>query len=89
LLSFKAHKGWISGVQFLTKRDGLALDDPECGHLVLTSSNDKSIAIWDINKQQGLKMMTMIRDDENFIFFACRGNTKGKANTLQRYHPFW
>lgn len=42
LLSWKGHNGWISDVLFVNK-------------LLLTSSNDKQVSIWNVNLQKGIK----------------------------------
>jgi WD40 repeat protein len=43
VMSWKAHFGWISGVSFVKK-------------LLLTSSNDKNMILWDLNYQKGEKI---------------------------------
>ncbi|CAK9862266.1 unnamed protein product [Sphagnum jensenii] len=45
LLSWKGSSGWISQVHFLSQQ-------PQGATLLLSSSNDGSIVIWDLNKQQ-------------------------------------
>jgi len=52
LLSFKASKGWISGVRFV--------DDMDCGLLV--SSNDGTVSLWDCTVQHSL-MPKSVGDD--------------------------
>ncbi len=57
LMSFKPHKGWICGIQWIpapavsepTSRTGLA---PMAPQLLLTASNDRCVALWDVSKQQ-------------------------------------
>jgi len=46
LLSFRAHRGWISAVQFLSSPPS-----ENANSIVITSANDKAITLWDINKQ--------------------------------------
>eukprot|EP00850_Spirogloea_muscicola_P012427 SM000080S22942 [mRNA] locus=s80:214004:216926:- [translate_table: standard] len=49
LLSWKAGSGWISHVQFLSS------DTQDNTTLLLSSSNDCSVVLWDINKDSGAK----------------------------------
>eukprot|EP00850_Spirogloea_muscicola_P008812 SM000048S16524 [mRNA] locus=s48:150227:153170:- [translate_table: standard] len=49
LLSWKAGSGWISHVQFLSS------DTQDNTTLLLSSSNDFSVVLWDINKDTGAK----------------------------------
>ncbi|GAQ92367.1 hypothetical protein KFL_009950020 [Klebsormidium nitens] len=44
LLAWKGGNGWISAVQFLTRQQ------QEGATLLLTSSNDRSVVLWDIDK---------------------------------------
>lgn len=46
LVSWKAGRGWISQVQFLSEQF------MEEATLLLSSSNDHSVVLWDLNKQQ-------------------------------------
>eukprot|EP01102_Stenamoeba_stenopodia_P021412 TRINITY_DN8625_c1_g3_i1.p1 TRINITY_DN8625_c1_g3~~TRINITY_DN8625_c1_g3_i1.p1 ORF type:complete len:320 (+),score=58.07 TRINITY_DN8625_c1_g3_i1:54-962(+) len=46
LLGFRAHRGWISAVQFLSSPPSESANS-----IVITSANDKAITLWDINKQ--------------------------------------
>lgn len=53
LLSFKAHKGWISQIQFIGDLSDTNSNSNSSSDRLLTSANDKQIIIWDISKQGG------------------------------------
>ena len=46
LLSWKAHKGWVSTVQFVPG----ASQTPSGSRLLLTASNDSTVILWDVHK---------------------------------------
>ena len=48
LLAWKAHPGWVGGVQFASMQSGAM--DPAATTLLLTSSNAGEVCVWDINK---------------------------------------
>lgn len=43
LLSFRSHRGWVSDVQFTSVQ-------PDTSTLLLTSSNDAALKLWDLNQ---------------------------------------
>jgi hypothetical protein len=49
ILSWKAHSGWISGVQFY---GGAASNNNTKSQLLLTSGNDKGVVLWDLSQQE-------------------------------------
>ena len=44
LLSWKAHQGWIGDIQFVSQQQA-----ESASNLVLSTSNDKTVVLWDIN----------------------------------------
>ena len=47
LLSFRSHRGWVSDVQFTSVQ-------PDTSTLLLTSSNDATLKLWDLNQTTGI-----------------------------------
>lgn len=47
LLSFRSHRGWVSDVQFTSVQ-------PDSSTLLLTSSNDACLKLWDLNQSAGI-----------------------------------
>ncbi|GBG86227.1 hypothetical protein CBR_g41132 [Chara braunii] len=92
LLSWKGSSGWASCTQFLSRQD------QDESMFVLTSSNDRTIVLWDINKQQvnhkgnsahGSSPRVVVKTDEihtQGIFamdeFDCKVASASKDRTL-------
>jgi WD domain, G-beta repeat len=52
LMNFRAHKGWVSAVQFIASGTDNSSSRPNGCQRLLTSGNDGLVRLWDVNREK-------------------------------------